>query len=132
MSIPEKRTVQFTEINKLEINPEQSLVPLLIVGDRVLIEPIAPDKYLNASNEEVNNDPEAIKTKAIIEKAITAKEPFMRGVVKSFGGGEYGTSVPKSLAVGLTVNYWHQQAIEYVVDKKPYHMVRVSDIFMYL
>lgn len=106
--------------NKLEIDSSRSLLPIILTGDRCLIEPIVTedDKYLS------------VETKLL--KSVNAKEQFTKGRVMSIGGGEYGATVPDSLKVNLIVNYWHTQAIDYVVEGKKYHLIRASDIFMLL
>jgi co-chaperonin GroES (HSP10) len=107
-----------TPFNKLPVNPEKSALPIQIVGDRVLIDPLEAEEFLSQD--------------AGIARPATMKEDFKKGVIMSIGGGEYGTTIPSSLKVGMTVHYWHQGALDMTFDKKKYHLVRSSDIFMYL
>lgn len=114
-----KATVIETLVSKVQINPELSLVPIIMHGDRALIEPLEIDKALSA--------------KVPLVKSAQHKEAYRRGILVSKSAGEYGIEIPESLTLGRTVEYWHEQAIEYVIgegdDKKTYHMVRVSEIF---
>jgi co-chaperonin GroES (HSP10) len=114
----DSKTIQVTPINKITLDPERSLLPIQMVGDRIIIDPIRADEFLS---KELN-----------IRKSLDAKEDFLKGIVMCIGGGEYGVNIPASLKTGMTVLYWHQSAINYVVDKKVYHLVRVSDAFAYL
>ncbi|MGC3945336.1 MAG: co-chaperone GroES family protein [Chryseolinea sp.] len=102
--------------NATELDPAKSTLPLILLGDRVLIDPIAPDQYLS----------EAAK----ISRPVDFKDPYSRGVIMNIGGSEYGQEIPASLKPGVKVNYYHQSAIDFEIDKKKYHMVRASDIFM--
>lgn len=104
--------------NGLPVDPEKSLLPIQFVGDRVLIEPFKPDEYLSEE--------------AKIARPVDFKEPYYKGRLMCVGGGEYGTSIPQHMKTDLIVLYWHQQAIDYVVNKKTYHMVRASDVFAYV
>lgn len=110
--------IRNTPVNNLPVNPEKSLIPIQLTGDRVLIDPIAPDKFMDADKK--------------IAKPVDFKEPYMKGIVVSIGGGEYGQTIPESMKVGLEVYYWHQQSTEFEIDGKKYQMVRSSDVFMYL
>ncbi|MEJ7644300.1 MAG: co-chaperone GroES family protein [Chryseolinea sp.] len=103
--------------NGLPVNPEKSLLPIQFVGDRVLIEPFDPDEYLSEASK--------------MAKPVGYVEPYYKGRLMSIGGGEYGAEIPPHMKVGLTVLYWHQQAIDFEVNKITYHMVRVSDVFAY-
>jgi co-chaperonin GroES (HSP10) len=104
-----------TIVNGLPVDPTKSLLPIQIVGDRVLIEPREADKEYAPG----------------IAKPVNAVEPFFTGKVMCIGGGEYGATLPDHLRVGLQVNYWHNGKVDMVIDKKLYHCVRASDIFMY-
>lgn len=107
-----------TLVNGVDINADQSFIPLRLFGDRCLIEPIEPEKMLS----EVAN----------IAKPVDMKEPYRKGIIISVGGGEYGTTVPAELKVGLQVNYYHQQEVDFTVDKKVYKLIRISDVFAVL
>ena len=118
-----KKAIITTSINKLEVDPERSLLAFQMVGDRAVIDPKPIDETIGGRM--------GADGKPLIKSAET-KEPYRTGTVMSFGGGEYGVEIPESLRTGLVVNYFHQSAIDYEVDKKVYHLVRVSDIFQYL
>ncbi len=107
-----------TVVNGLDVPSDQSLVPAILLGDRVLIDPIEPEKMLSES--------------ANIAKPINMKEDYRKGTIVSIGRGEYGTSIPEILKPGLVVNYYHQQELEFTVAGHTYKLVRASDIFAFL
>lgn len=113
-----KATVIETLVSKVAINPELSTVPIILHGDRALIEPLEVDKKLSE--------------KANLVKTVNHKESFRTGVLVSKSAGEYGIEIPKTLILGTTVNYFHEQAIEYILgegdERKTYHLVRISEI----
>lgn len=114
-----KESVQIkTLVNEIPVDPEKSQLPIILVGDRVLIDPIEPDKLLS---KEAN-----------IHRPVNMEEDYKKGVLVSIGGGEYGTSIPNSLKVGMTVHYWHKTALDMEIQDKKYHLVRAADVFMYL
>lgn len=109
-----------TLVNNLKLDPEKSTLPLQFMGDRVLIEPIPPDKYLSE--------------KAKLLRPANFVEPFYRGIIMNVGGSEYGQNIPPSLKPGIIVNYYHQSALDWTIegDDKKYHLVRSSDVFAIL
>jgi len=113
-----KATVTETLVSKAPVNPELSSVPINFHGDRALINPLEIEKTLS--------------DKVPIVKSTQHKEPFRKGILVSISAGEYGIEIPKSLRLGDTVQYFHEQAIEYILgssdDKKVYHLVRISEI----
>lgn len=106
--------------NGIAINPEQSLLPIILTGDRILIEPV------------IHEDDKFLSKESNIQKPVNAQEAFRKGRVVSIGGGEYGQTIPASLKVNMLVSYWHKQAIDFAVGGKTYDMVRSSDAFGYL
>ena len=118
MEAKSKTIDNVTLISQLPLDSDRCTLPVLLTGDRVLIQPIPPSEYLS----------EQIR----LSKPANFKEPFMRGILLNIGGGEYGQEIPVSLKVGVTVNYYHQSAIDFIVDEKTYHMVRAVDVFMIL
>jgi co-chaperonin GroES (HSP10) len=118
MESPKQVKVTHTAENQTPINPDQSIVPMLLFGDRVIINPEKPDEMLS-------------KTAGIHAPVKDRNIAYMRGTIASIGGGEYGPPIAKRLKIGLKVAYWHQNAIDFEFDgdKTKYHMVRVSDIF---
>ena len=117
MSTVISETIKTPE-NGLPVDPEKSVLAIQLVGDRVLIDPFDPDEYLSEAEK--------------IAKPVGFKEPHYKGKVMTIGDGEYGTLIAKSLKIGLIVLYWHQQAVDFKIDNKTYHMVRASDVFGYL
>ena len=115
MEAKSKTINNVTLISQLVLDSDRCTLPLLLTGDRALVDPIPPSEYLS---EEIR-----------LSKPANFKEPFMRGVVMNLGGGEYGQEIPPCLKKGVTVNYYHQSAIDFIVDDKTYHMVRAVDIF---
>jgi len=127
----DKKTILVTAVNRLPVDPEQSLLPLQMVGDRVLIEPIEVSDTLTEISVEGDVKDQLNTEKIKLSKAVNAKEEFLEGVIKSFGGGEFGCQIPAHMKPGLHVCYWHNNKIDFVVEKKVYHMVHVSNVFCY-
>jgi len=105
-------------VSNAPLDLERSTLPVILTGDRVLIDPIPPEEYLSE--------------KIRLTRPVNYKDPFYRGIVMNIGAGEYGHDIPVSLKPGVTVNYYHQAAIDFINDGKTYHMVRASDVFMIL
>jgi len=115
----EQNTISIkTIVNNLDVPVSMSELPVQMIGDRVLILPKDPDKYLSEL--------------AKIERPVNMQEEFKTGTVKSIGGGEYGYEIPSHLKVNLVVNYYHQGKKDVEIDGLTYHLVRACDIIMYL
>lgn len=100
-----------TEINKIEVDPKRSLLPILVLGDRVVLKWIPPGEKFENTN---------------IERPSTVEEQISKGVVMSIGPGL--PDVPMVVEVGQTVNYFRQSRIPVHIQGQEYDMIRVSDI----
>jgi hypothetical protein len=122
-------------INKLPIDPKLSLIPFRAVGDRILIDAIAPDTaFARLKVKQESNglsEEEKVEMEKLIEigKPANTQEPYMLGKIVCMPAGEYGVEVPDVLQVGMTVNYWHQHKIAITIEGKTYDLVRVSDVW---
>jgi len=100
-----------TLINKKEVDPKRSRLPLIVLGDRVMISWIPPgDKF---------DDTEIVRPS-------TVEEQMSKGIVEAVGPGF--ADVPMVVEVGETVHYFRQSAIKFSLDGKEYDIIRVSDI----
>jgi len=111
------RLINATLENQTPLDPSRSTLPSTLTGDRVLIDPIPPDQYLSAE--------------AKIERPVGYKDPYYKGTIMNIGGSEYGMKIPESHKPGLVVFYYHQQALDFIINKKTYHLVRCSDIIAF-
>ena len=103
-----------TTESKVPLDPKKTKLPILLLADRAMIKWHQPSKELGESG---------------LIKPGNIKEDFSKGEIYSLGMGTVVNPLLPEMCVGLIVNYYHQQAIDYIIDKETYHLVRFSDIF---
>lgn len=127
----EKKAIVTSE-NHLPVDPERSELPIIFMGDRVIILRDKP-----AIDETPGEDGSMIQSSGKFEgsnldKATNVESPYEKGAIKSVGEGFPDYPVPKQYKAGLRVAYYHQQSVPWDMDGVTYDMIRVSDIFALL
>jgi co-chaperonin GroES (HSP10) len=124
--------ILITKESKVSVNPKFSQLSWLLVGDRALMKYHAPLEFIPGTNE---------KNPLFMPKGSKddhTQEDFAKGELVAIGPGHDSYPNPKyydvdgnlkDVEVGMTVNYWHQQAIKVEIDKEEYHLIRNSDIW---
>lgn len=120
-----------TRVNNLDVNPENSSIPVLLCGDRLFIEPHKEEAEgeLKTASVVTSQDGEKIK----ILKPIGHQEDYMAGTIVAKGPG-YPPDflIPEELKPGVVVNYFYQRGIPFEVNGKEYHLVRANDVILIL
>lgn len=121
-----------TLVNKLEVAPERSMLPIIITGDRVLIE-----RDVDAISRHEDEAGRLVASAGTFEnsslaKPLNAEKLYASGKIMSIGKGYPEYPVPDEYKVGMQVSYYHQSAQPFPVASKEYDLIRASDIFAIL